>query len=430
MDTRKIFPYFIFLLIAASCQTGSFSFHNDIYTRSTDSQYQSQRAQKVETQSEQQNIYNDDALAEEEEYYYDEEGGTQASAQSFEDFDEYDYYYTSRLRRFHTNVSMGWGFYDPFFTNMFWYDPIPANFGISIYLGCNWWWPTPFYRPWFWDWGWYSSGFSWGWGWGWGFSRPWGWGGNYWNGFWHGYNAGFLAGYYHNGFDRNTSFFYGHRNSIGPSSGIKSNRNIFGYDNGRGGSRQTTRTSRETFNQRFESISRNESSLRADGNRGSSTRGITPARESTATTTSRGTTGRQTGTTTTRGHDGNYNRNTNPDTRHTETTRSTTITRNNDINNNRNTNPNTRQTETTRSTTSTRQQPITQPQRPTYDSGFRPDNSRSTPTYTPPSNPSRNTGGSGFSSPGGGGNRGGSGTMGGGSSKSGGGSSRSGGTRR
>ncbi len=206
---------------------------------------------------------------------------------------------------------------------------------------------------------------------------------------------------------------------------------IFGYDNGRGGSRQTTRTSRETFNQRFESISRNESSLRADGSRGSSTRGTTPARESTATTASRGTTtSRQTGTTTTRNNDINYNRNTNPSTRQTETTRSTTTTRNNDINYNRNTNPNTRQTETTRPTTPTRQQPITQPQRPTYDSGFRPDNSRSTPTYTPPSNPSRNTGGSGFSSPGGGGSRGGSGTMGGSSSRSGGGSSRGGGTRR
>ncbi|HQH40907.1 MAG TPA: hypothetical protein PK825_04115, partial [Bacteroidales bacterium] len=34
---------------------------------------------------------------------------------NYYDYDPYDYYYTSRIRRFHSSYYWGWGYYDPFF---------------------------------------------------------------------------------------------------------------------------------------------------------------------------------------------------------------------------------------------------------------------------------------------------------------------------
>ena len=42
-----------------------------------------------------------------------------------------DYEYSSRIRRFHSDSDFG--YYDPYFTNMGYYNPNPGNFGTSIY---------------------------------------------------------------------------------------------------------------------------------------------------------------------------------------------------------------------------------------------------------------------------------------------------------
>jgi hypothetical protein len=390
MNTKKILPVLALFLLAVSCQTGSFTYHNDVFTRSTDSQYQIGREQRIQNQHERENLYDDDLLAEEEDF-----NDAQINRVDFDDLDMYDFFYTSRLRRFHTHVSLGWGFYDPFFTNMFWYTRLPANWGVSIYLGHSWWWPTVYFRPWFFDWGWHSRGFAWGWGWGWGWgwNSPWRFGGGYWGGFWDGFNAGFWAGYYHNRFDRNTSFFYGHRNTMGPSNGRRSNRSVFGNNDGNTSTRHVTRSSREPFNQRFETVSR----------------GATSSTRNETTTTGRGTSNDNRGTTTVNRGTTTDNRGTTAGNRvTTNDNRGTTTDNRGTTNANPGTNTGSRQPETTRPTMpSTRQD--------TYNSGFRPDNSRSTPTHTP-SNNSRGSGSS-FSSPSnsGGASSGGSGSRGGGS---------------
>ncbi len=46
--------------------------------------------------------------------------------------DYYDYMYASRIRRFHRNTA-SFGYYDPFFTNTYFYNPNPFLFGNSIY---------------------------------------------------------------------------------------------------------------------------------------------------------------------------------------------------------------------------------------------------------------------------------------------------------
>lgn len=172
--------------------------------------------------------------------YYDD------SHFAFDDY--YDYSYSARIRRFGSQYNT-WGYYDPYYTNAYWYNPQPSYWGVSIYQTYGWWGPSPV-----WPYGYTCPGYmivySWGnqWGWNspycynsWGgtswWNNPWhntysyGWwnpynpwqysGWNnpwqyaYWNGYnqgyWNGYNNGLaMGGLYYNSFDNN-SYYYGPR---------------------------------------------------------------------------------------------------------------------------------------------------------------------------------------------------------------------------
>jgi uncharacterized membrane protein YgcG len=119
--------------------------------------------------------------------YMDTVGSNQVTNYYFFD-SPHDYYYASRIRRFHRNYAM-MGFYDPFFTDMYWYNYNPHYYGMNIYMGYD-----PFYFP--------GSYYSWGyrpWGWahygyGWGYGSRWG---NYWSGHNYGYWDGYHSGYWY-----------------------------------------------------------------------------------------------------------------------------------------------------------------------------------------------------------------------------------------
>lgn len=127
--------------------------------------------------------------------------------------DYYDYSYSSRIRRFYYPYYSS--YYDPFYTNLYWYDYNPYSWGVSIYLGYNWWAPSwyyynpfcygyySFYSPWYhhhyWN-PWYSPYWS-------GYHH------GYWDGYWHGYygsNYYYDNPYYYNSYDNN-SHYYGPR---------------------------------------------------------------------------------------------------------------------------------------------------------------------------------------------------------------------------
>jgi hypothetical protein len=60
------------------------------------------------------------------------------------DFDYDDYYdnqYASRIRRFHSPCS-GVGYYDSYYTNSYFYNNNPYQYGVSIYNGYNFWGPS------------------------------------------------------------------------------------------------------------------------------------------------------------------------------------------------------------------------------------------------------------------------------------------------
>ena len=85
---------------------------------------------------------NDDQQPNYTEKYSDENGNTYITNKYYNndfDYDDYyDYGYAVRLRRFH-NPCWGFGFYDSYYTNSYWYDYNPWHWGSSIYLGYSWW---------------------------------------------------------------------------------------------------------------------------------------------------------------------------------------------------------------------------------------------------------------------------------------------------
>jgi hypothetical protein len=141
--------------------------------------------------------------------------------------DDYnDYYYTSRLRRYY-RPTYGYGYWDNYYTNYYYYDNNPFNWGNNIYSYT----PNYYWNPW----GIYIGYASWGSHNGWNWGRPcyaawydpygWnsGWSNNYYgynygynNNYGYGYNQGYYNGYnqgynqgYNNGYYNNYAYNYG-----------------------------------------------------------------------------------------------------------------------------------------------------------------------------------------------------------------------------
>ena len=174
----------------------------------------------------------------------------------YDESDYYDYAYTARIRRF-DNPVIGIGYYDDYYTNMYWYTYNPNYWGVSIYLGYNWWYPSWswYYRPYYYSyWGYYDP-----------FFNP------YWNPYWdpfyyghhhhhhhhyghhhhgHHHHYAWNCNHYYNSLDRG-SFYYGPRTYNGATTRYLGGRteNI-AYRNST--ARYSNRDNR-SFGQRYES---------------------------------------------------------------------------------------------------------------------------------------------------------------------------------
>lgn len=155
---------------------------------------------------------------------YENEPGNVTRRYNDDDYsydDDYAYEYSSRIRRFHRRSAVI-DYYDPFYVDLYNYDPFFLP-GVTIYtLGYNDYWTWRRWRRWqrwnTWtygwnDWGWGYNSWGWNsWGWGgpnyggWGWNRPWGWGNTfvynnyfydpYWT--WNGYNPYYCPNYNNN----------------------------------------------------------------------------------------------------------------------------------------------------------------------------------------------------------------------------------------
>ena len=137
--------------------------------------------------------------------------------------DPTDYYYSSALRRF-SDSYYGWNYYDPYYTDLYWYTGSPFSWGLSMGWGYPGWgmrfsYGYPYYSPYYGYYGYYDPFYSYGY-----YPGYWGgyWGGYpYWGGsYWAGYNHGFYNGYYYGGGD-----YYGSTYRYGRMD----NRHYYGY---------------------------------------------------------------------------------------------------------------------------------------------------------------------------------------------------------
>lgn len=279
--------------LLAACSTANFAYYDDIYTSTGEKAVQNAVPRAAQTSAatapDGTTMQADSIIYETDENgnllrtltyypgssepvitYYTEVADSAAAAAASNGYnpdDYYDYCYSSRLRRFHTGVSLGFGYYDPFFTNVYWYDNCPASWGISIYMGYNWWWPNYCYRPYYYGPYWYDCGFRYGWGW----YRPYPY--YAWDPYYpgphgpHGPHGPAPIDYYHNHHDPNHAYYHGHRNNIGPSVGNgdrgklpegRDNGGIggggVGYGNGETNNHYSVTSSPVAFNQRYDNI--------------------------------------------------------------------------------------------------------------------------------------------------------------------------------
>ncbi|NVO20585.1 MAG: hypothetical protein HXX13_12870 [Bacteroidetes bacterium] len=147
-------------------------------------------------------------------------GGTTINNNYYGD-DYYDYAYSARLRRFHDDFYYN-NYYSDYYTNSYWYDNNPWNWGVSIYMGYNWWYPS-FYSRWGWPYSSWDYGYN---SWGYPYSN-YGYGGysmGYYDGFYDGYWHGNWEGNnYYNSYDDN-SHHYGRRHSTGSNGMVGQSR--------------------------------------------------------------------------------------------------------------------------------------------------------------------------------------------------------------
>lgn len=212
----------LLLVSLGACTTGyqSAAVHDDIYYSQSTAQKLAEEApqanvQSVQIQAQDESrpaaAYTDNYAEEKQQYqqdyqdyenqedtlYYEEEDSQVTYNNFYLENYYHDYYYSSRIRRFHHHHP-SFGYYDPFYTNMYWYNYDPHYFGMSIYMGYD-----PFFSPGYYSWGyrpWGGAHYGYAWGYG---SLYGGWGGNY-----YGYGGGYHHGYYDYGYGYRSPYYY------------------------------------------------------------------------------------------------------------------------------------------------------------------------------------------------------------------------------
>src|SRR4029079_18001460 len=69
---------------------------------------------------------NNNSIVNNDQGYSSEENVTYYDNDEYQYFDDYDFYYSSRIKRFY-RPSFGYGFYDPYFVDSYYYDPFYSD---------------------------------------------------------------------------------------------------------------------------------------------------------------------------------------------------------------------------------------------------------------------------------------------------------------
>ncbi|MBC7695745.1 MAG: hypothetical protein H7141_09895 [Burkholderiales bacterium] len=241
------------ILLFASCATlkKGTATTDDVYANPKE--YRSEEiklaAERKQAQEVADKRYNDSIASVEKAQKDKDEANPYYKDREFKYDDYYDYEYATRVKRFNNNIN-GLSYYDNYYTNSYWYNQNPYNYGVSVYNGYSWWGSSynsysynpsvNFYNSWGWNcnsgYGYngynpymagyaagYNNGFNngmygnyygfgnpYGYGNQFGYGNPYGYGGGY------GYNNPYNNGWgYYNSYDYNSSYTYGFRSSHG-----------------------------------------------------------------------------------------------------------------------------------------------------------------------------------------------------------------------
>lgn len=193
---KKFWIFGLAVLLLASCATSkktSLKYDDDAYFSFADAEREANRFKKNKEKAKEEQPVSSNSETSNSSGTTKDENGNLVLRNDYYDSDEfnyddyYDYSYAARLRRFHGNYT--WNYYDPYYTNTYWYNGSPNSYGTSIYTTYIYnYYPTNSYY----NWGWNNS---WNWGYSWGNSWY-----NPWNNHcgWTFYNSGWYNPYYGN----------------------------------------------------------------------------------------------------------------------------------------------------------------------------------------------------------------------------------------
>lgn len=190
-----IFPIFLVLILISACTTTYNSYNYSDPNYLTADEFQETIIYEKNVSVFEEEIDKDSSISEEgnivNNYYGD----------YYEDESQYDFYYSSRIRRFHRPY-YNYGYYGNYYTNSYWYTGNPYHCGTSIYYTYGW--SSPYHYD-YWGYGYYNPFYY-------SYYTPYYYGG-YYNNHYHGH------GYYNWGNTYNTSststdYVFGHRGSF------------------------------------------------------------------------------------------------------------------------------------------------------------------------------------------------------------------------
>lgn len=220
------------IVLFSSCVTqkmGTSTYNDDVYSNPKEDRIESARIAEI-NRKEQEAIdkrYNDSIAAIKLAQKQKDDANPYYKDREFKYDDYYDYEYATRVKRFNNNIN-GLGYYDNYYTNSYWYNKNPYNYGVSVYNGYSWWgssYNSYSYNP--------SANFynnnGWGCNSGFGYNGYNPYMGNNMQGYNNGFNSGFLSYNYGYGNQYGYGNPYGYGNSFGYGSSFGFGN--YGYGN-------------------------------------------------------------------------------------------------------------------------------------------------------------------------------------------------------
>lgn len=131
----------VLLFFISSCATQKqASSNDDVYANPKEDRIEEAKiaAEKKAARDAREKRYNDSIAAVKRAQQEKDDANPYYKDREFKYDDYYDYEYATRIKRFDNNIN-GLSYYDNYYTNSYWYNRNPYNYGVSVYNGYSWW---------------------------------------------------------------------------------------------------------------------------------------------------------------------------------------------------------------------------------------------------------------------------------------------------